>query len=287
MSNFGLDPGRAPAPVRASEEPIIRFFSWHDAHPIALCLVLMKRFGPEFLDWEPSVLRRVEIQRAFNATGVSDLNWNKIQAVRTALLATSPWHEWHVFEKVIHGLNNNIVDPDTEQRCSVAQLMAGIDMLHELDDEQSWSPEVAGYVAACALEDGVVYLPPPLEFAQNALSEPSYLCRTCKNIDYDDLKDGRCDVCTGRFTHDRALKGEPAQNIPSDLGSSITRFMKRDPAPVRTLFEAWQAHRPVSVKDDDPTEVQASKLVVAYDYMMKRRRELDEQLRALENWVSK
>lgn len=209
MVSFGLDPAKAPAPVRASKEPIIRLFSWHDAHPIALFMVLLKRFGADFLEWDPHALRK-EIVSSFEATSVSELNWNKIEAARTAVLVSSPWSEWHVFEKVVQGLNNNEVDPEVGQPASLPQLMAGVDILSGLDSDMKFSKEVAAYVAACALEAGVIYLPPPLDFAQTMLSEPQYYCRDCKSVG-DDILDGRCDNCVGRFKHwDQKISDRPA-----------------------------------------------------------------------------
>ena len=294
VPKFGLDPARAPAPVRESQEPIIRLFGWHDAHPITLFFVLLKRFGTDFLTWDPAALR-AEIVESFQATGIAATNWQKIEAVRTVLLVTSPWTEWEVFEKVIQALNNNQVDPGIVQKCSLSRLMAGVDMMNQLDSNPSipdnlnpdtppWSDEVQAYVAACAVEEGVMYLPPPLDFAQVTLSQPTYKCRDCGNEDTDDLADGLCDVCVGRFRHERPFSGLP-DVVPEKEGRNIVRFYLRDPSEVRPMFDAWVAKRPAGFDPDNAVELQAGKLLVAYDYMLLRRRQLQEQLESLRQWV--
>jgi hypothetical protein len=285
MYKFGLDPRKARPAVRASEEPIIRFFSYHDAHPIALGMVVLERFGPEALDWEHDTLRR-EIVEDFNATSVSDHNWQKIQAFRTLLLATSPWQEWEVFENVIQALNNNIPDPEMVQRCSVAQIMAGVDIINEIRSEP-FGVDVARYVAACAIENGVTYLPDPLGFARETLADPQYVCMDCGNVDDDDLTDDRCDVCTRRFEDHRPLNGKPADGVPESAGKKLQKFKKRDPAAAEEQFEAWKNidDGVADVDAENPAHVQAAKLVVAYRYMLRRRRELVEQLEELKSWV--
>lgn len=284
LEKWGLDPTRVPPAVLASEEPIIRFFAWHDMHPVAATMVLMEKFGHQWIYWEPETLKR-EILATFKATSVSDHNWNKLQAVRTIFTSISFWHEWPVFEKVIQALNNNLPDFTMMQRCTVAQLMAGIDMVFQLRREE-YGNEIAKYVAACAVDQGVMYVPPPLEFAQTALSEPQYVCLDCGNVDEDDLVDGRCDFCVGRYMDHHNLNDKPAPWVPDDVGHHIERFVKRDPAGARKRFEELKDKKEYDINDESADDVQAAKLVVAYKYMNLRREQLVSQLEELKSWVS-
>jgi len=285
LSLWGLEPGKIPAAVLASEEPITRFFAWHDSHPIALSMVLMEKFGHEWIIWEPATLKS-EIIQTFKATSISEHNWNKIQAVRTLLNAINFWHQWEVFEKVIQALNNNVPDFSVIQKCTVPQLMAGIDIANQLRMEQ-YSPEIEKYVAACAVDEGVTFLPSPLEFAQVALADPMYRCNDCGNVDTDDLSDGRCDFCVGRFQHQHALSGRPAPWVPDDVGHNIVRFVKRDPELVKKRFEEVKGMDSCPINEESPEDVQACKLTVAYKYMQIRRAQLVKQLEELAKWVSK
>jgi hypothetical protein len=285
MAKWGLDVSKAPAPVQASLEPIIRFFSFHDAHPVALTLVLMEKFGTEWLEWEPDTLKQ-EILTTFRATSVSEHNWQKIQAVRVLTSTMGFWNEWHIFEKIIQALNNNVPRFDIIQRCTISQLMAGVDIANTVRREP-YGDEIQRYVAACALDEGVICLPTPLDFAQRVLSEPTYTCRVCGNVDTDDL-DGRCDFCTARFTDERPLNMKPSPGVPASAGTSVDKYLLRDPAPVEKRFLELKEKGPVALKlDENKTEdVQAAKLMVAYEYMQKRNQQLTDQLEELKSWVT-
>lgn len=285
MAKWGLDVSKAPAPVQASLEPIIRFFSFHDAHPVALTLVLMEKFGSEWLEWEPDTLKR-EILTTFRATSVSEHNWQKIQAVRVLTSTMGFWSEWHIFEKILQALNNNVPRFDITQRCTLAQLMAGVDIANTIRKE-TYGDEIQRYVAACALDEGVNFLPDPLGFAQKVLSEPTYTCKVCGNVDTDDL-DGRCDFCTARFIDDHPLNMKPMPGVAPSAGMDVTHYLKRDPKSAEARFLELKEKGPEALKlDEDKTEdVQAAKLMVAYNYMQLRNQQLAEQLEELKSWVT-
>jgi rubrerythrin len=285
MVKWGLDVSKAPAPVQASLEPIIRFFSFHDAHPVALMLVLMEKFGTEWLDWEAETLKS-EILTTFRATSVSEQNWQKIQAIRVLTSTTGFWEEWHIFEKIIQALNNNFPRFDITQRCTISQLMSGVDVANTIRKE-TYHEEIQRYVSACALDEGVLYLPSPLDFAQKILSEPSYVCKVCGNVDIDDL-DGRCDVCTARFSDDHPLNMKPAKMVPKDAGTHLEKFVRRDPSSIEKRLHELQAKSTAvtSLSEDKPEDVQAAKLMVACEYTVLRNQQLVEQLEELKSWVT-
>lgn len=286
MYKWGLDTRSAPPPVLASLEPIVRFFSYHDAHPVALSMVLMEKFGADWLEWEPRVLKD-EIITVFRATSISEHNWQKIQAVRTMTAAVGFWNDWGAFEKIIQSLNNNVPRFDICQRCTIAQLMSGVTIANKIREEK-FSEEVSRYTAACSIDEGVTYLPPPLDFAQEVLSHPMYRCRRCGNVDTDDL-DGKCDFCSGRFQDGRPLNFKPNKNIPEKFSTNVEKFLLRgDPSPVEKRFLAIKNNRAKDkeLRQDNAVDVQAAKLMVAYDYTMKREQELVEQLEELKSWVT-
>ena len=285
LIKWGLDITKVPKPVQASREPIIRFFGYHDAHPIAISMVLFRQFGMDWLEWEPETLKQ-EILQEFNATSVSENNWQKIQAVRTLLQTVGFWKEWEIFEKVIQSLNNNVPRFDIAQPCTIPQLMAGIDMANSLHVE-SYEDEIQKYVVACALEDGVVYLPEPLAFAHDKMLEPQYECLVCGKIERDD-NDGRCDFCTGRFMDDRPLNFKPSMAVDDKAGTKIKRFNLREYGTTDKRFIELLAKPMNDLGDIDERkteDVQAAKLVVAYRYMEKRRQELIDQLEEIEKWA--
>jgi len=285
VEKWGLDPHSLPAAVAASREPIMRLFSYHDAHPIALVMALMEKFDVEWIEWEGDTLKN-EIVQTFNASSVSEHNWQKIQAARTLMRSVGFWNEWHIFEKITQALNNNVPRFDITQRCSLPQLMAGVDIANQIRKEP-FEDEVQRYVAACALDAGVTYLPPPLDFAQVPLSSPMYRCKTCGNIDTDDL-DGRCDFCSGRFQSEHPLSFKPNPKLPKDAGTNVEKFLERDPGPVQKRFDQLKLkdRQELDLDDESSADVQASKLMVAYDYMMLRKKQLVDQLEELKTWVT-
>ena len=276
----------APPAVLASREPIIRFFSYHDAHPIALVMVLMKEFGHDWFDWAPEALKK-EILDSFRATSVSEHNWQKIQAARTLLVATGFWAEWEVFEKVVQAFNNNVPIFDVMQRCTLGQLMVGIDIADQLRQEV-YGEEVSQYVACCAVDQGVIYLPKPLDFAQRVITRPSYECLDCGKVDDVGLgmDDPSCDFCTGRFRHEHPLSGKRAPWVTEKAGKNLRRYLREDIAPVAARFEELVKKDSAELDEENAADVQAAKLVVAHKYMLQRRSQLIEQLEELKEWVS-
>jgi hypothetical protein len=116
-----------------------------------------------------------------------------------------------------------------------------------------------------------------------------YRCKVCGNVDTDDL-DGRCDFCTGRFSDAHPLNFKPNPIVPDDVGNNVERFLLRgDPGPIQRRFEECleRGIDNVNLSDEKTEDVQATKLMVAYEYMRLRRRQLVEQLEELKDWVSR
>jgi hypothetical protein len=105
-------------------------------------------------------------------------------------------------------------------------------------------------------------------------------------VNTDDL-DGRCDFCTGRFTDNHPLNFKPNPLLPVGLGKNVEKFLSHDPAPVKKRLDEIRSNpEAAKLSGDSPEDVQASKLVVAYDYMNHRSQQLVDQLEELKSWVS-
>lgn len=273
------------SPPPPNREPVGRYFNYHDAHPVTLMMALLEKFGPEWFDWEPETIRS-EIAVTFNSPVIGEHSWQKIQAVKALTNTVGFWKEWHIFEKILQSLNNNVPRFDIAQRCTLAQLMAGVDIANTVRKEE-YEEEIQRYVAACAVDQGITYLPPPLDFAQEMLSEPRYKCSVCGTDALDDL-DGRCDFCTGRFQDGRPLNFKPSPHAPPEVGTKVKRYLKRDPSAVEKRFEEVKAgdKSKMVLSDESPEDVQAAKLVVAHDYMRMRQRQMVEQLEELKSWMA-
>jgi hypothetical protein len=245
-------------------------------------MVLTDRFGVDWFGWEPETLKE-EIRLTFD-TQVSPHNWEKIQAVRTLTATVGFWKEWEIFEKIIQALNNNVARFDIVQKCTMSQLMAGVDIANTIREEE-FGEEIEKYITACAIDEGVTYLPSPLDFAQRSVSAPHYRCKTCGQIGLDD-SDGRCDFCVGRFSGDHPLNWKASPVVRGNVGNNLERYLLRDPETVRLRFDILRAKNDVDTLSDESAEdVQAAKLVVACQYMELRREQLVEQLKDLKPWI--
>jgi hypothetical protein len=74
----------------------INLFQHPDAHPFVLDLALLKKYGPEWMQWEQEVLE-IRILADFHTKTLSDLNADKLMAVATLHLRDDFWKDWQVF----------------------------------------------------------------------------------------------------------------------------------------------------------------------------------------------
>ena len=135
-------------------------FSGKQSHPLLLDLLLLKEFGHEYLGWEPETCWQ-EIEKTFG-TNVSEVNKNKIQAVKTCHITDRPYDAWNIFEKVALSLSGTIpifsmIQKPTPHVCAAAlETMAHIKKLKP-------SKEIYRYISAVLLDDGIAYGPGSLE----------------------------------------------------------------------------------------------------------------------------
>ena len=235
-------------------------FEHHDVHPVVLSLVLLDRYGYSWLDWEPETLW-TEIKDDFDQATISVHTRNKIQAVKTCHLVDTPWDAWETFYVVCQAFNNNVPNFRILDAPSTAQMMNAVQTMSHIADHK-FSDDVAKFVACCALEEGVFFLPKPLDFAQEWASRPQYRCKECGRIDRDD-ENNECDHC-----------GAPQ--------ASLVKEFARDPRPVKVRYE--ECIRKGDDRDElqeTVVDVQVARLLVARDYMLQRERDLIEQAEAV------
>lgn len=253
----------------------------HDAHPLVLDLLLTKEFGPEWWSWEPETLRQVIPQQFKTAEGyapISELVWNKLQAVRTVHVSPGlVFDEWECFLPVITSLNNVIPDFNVMQLPSHSRLLAGVGMLKALDPEETFSEEVKRFSAAALLHDGIYYAPGDLSFCQWYLRRPYYICPKCGNR--EDLlfeHDGICDNCGKEYF-------SKMTGTVIDASSKVDFHKTYDEGPVRDRFQQaaknWDEFFP---SDDDEIDVQVAKLAAAVEYKAMRDQQFLEQKESLQ-----
>lgn len=262
--------GKEPVEGKPEKEPRPAFspsaaFQRRDVHPLVLDVLLLSKYGPEWLSWEPETLWS-EIESDFRVTP-SVYARNKINALKTLHLVDTPWTEWEVFNQVVQALTDVIPDFRVLQKPSPAQIMSAVEMIRKVR-LLPYSEEVARYIAACFLSEGIFLLPPPVEFAQAYATMPRYKCRRCQNIDTD-TDNNVCDSC----------------GAPQEM---LERTLRNDPAPVQKRYTEVMSERTSndegswSILQETTEDVQVAKLLQAHARSHEMAKRLKEQMRAIQ-----
>jgi hypothetical protein len=159
---------KEPEPLRlvVSTQPAVtmtNLFRHAEAHPIILDLVLLRRYGADWLDWEPETIESAIIQD-FSAGSVSDLNLSKINACKALHLVDSFWKRWEVFTWCTMPLNGLFPDFRTQQVPTVGQVLVAVDIANRIREDASWSGELEAFIKTVYRHDGILVPVPPADF---------------------------------------------------------------------------------------------------------------------------
>lgn len=236
-------------------------FAHHDSHPLLMDMLLLEKYGLDWLTWEPETLWDA-ISEDFKTT-VSTNNASMIQAAKTCHLVETPWVAWEIFVPVCQAFNNNIPNFRTFFKPTIPQTMFAVEVMNSIDDRK-FSEELERFVAAVFLDASVFYLPPPVDFAQKMAMQIEYRCSRCGRVDLDD-DNLMCDSC-----------GAPQ--------SALKTIPKWDPEPTKKRYEhilsQGEEH---DVLQEKGVDVQVAKLLVARNYLDYRKKQLADQLKAVED----
>jgi hypothetical protein len=152
--------GAAPLAGRVTADNLFRH---PDTHPIVLDLVMIRRYGPEWLDWEAETIEHV-IPHDFGVQPASAVNLGKLNACKALHLVDSFWERWEVFAWCTMGFNGIFPDPQTMQVPTVAQALVAADIANRIREDVAWSDELKLYLQAVYKFGGMLVPTPPLEF---------------------------------------------------------------------------------------------------------------------------
>lgn len=138
------------------------FFQHPDTHPVLLDLVLLRKYGPEWMEWEVETLD-LRISSDFKVS-ISDLNMHKVQAMKTLHFIDTYWEEWHVFCWVTMALNGVPPDFKVMQVPTVAQCMVSVDVANRVRQDVPFSLEINDYIEQVHMHDGIFVPIEPLEW---------------------------------------------------------------------------------------------------------------------------
>ncbi len=150
---------RAPAQVSLSASTV---FQHPDTHPLILDLLLLRKYGPEWMEWEAETLE-LRIKSDFR-TDVSDLNMHKIQACKTLHYVDTFWESWEVFVWVAMALNGIPPDFHIMQVPTVAQCMVAVDIANRIRQDVPFNQELNDYLEQVHMHDGIMVPIEPLTF---------------------------------------------------------------------------------------------------------------------------
>ena len=127
---------------------------------LALNSKLNEKYNRTWWNWEPETLWKM-IPTDFGIQLTRELK-DSIQALQI-LYSTHFAHEnWNVFENVGHAFNDNTVLFGTLQPLELDEVAWALKIINTIRPNEEFDPEVLTYIAACAKQSGVVYLPTDL-----------------------------------------------------------------------------------------------------------------------------
>lgn len=136
-----------------------------DAHPLVLDLMLIRKWGPEWLLLEPETLQLI-VPEEFKTTALSDLNLSKLQACKTLHATSTFWERWEVFDWVTVALNGEYPDFEVMQVPTIAQCLISIDIANRIRNDVKWSTEMTTFLATLQQHEGILMSLPPMDFVK-------------------------------------------------------------------------------------------------------------------------
>lgn len=254
------------------------FFSAEDSHAMALgsaCEVLL---GGNWKTWEARVIRE---ELKFSGYTVSEINSQKLSAYICATTTIGPWADWEIFENVGQALNNNFTNFEVRQPLSVAECAVTVDCLRKARIVTFTEP-VKKYIASCAAVSEFLYLPDPLTFCMPHLCPEMYYCPEHGGVEINDLSDGQCDLCSGRY-EDGVLVDAPQKGL-EHRGVDVQTFSLYSYAEVANKYEAIVSSGITAFSLDlNTVDMQVAKLLDVNEYRKKRMSQLNTQLQEIQN----
>lgn len=158
----------------------VNLFQHPEAHPVILDLLLLRKYGPEWLLWSPDTLV-LRIPQDFATSAVSDLNLDKIQAMRTLHVRDEPWEEWEMFVWCCMPINGEPPDFEVMQVPTALQAAVAVDVFNRVRDDVAWSDEMKAYVGTVLRESDLLCPIKPVDFAEIDLDRDD-LVVSCEDV---------------------------------------------------------------------------------------------------------
>lgn len=252
-------------------------------HTVTIVKVLLKKYGLGCVDWEPVVIQKT----MYDDFQAAKLNVYKALAGLSLLQNDRFWQDWQTFQFLAQTLNNNVPSAHTVQQLSVANMMVAVDTANILRKQLGpasyvpvFSEEVAKFVAAQALNQGIWFLPEPLDFASSYASKTMLVCQDCGNEEFfDDEEEEICPVCTGKYDTTSLASFSPSEDrLKNNFGKNVKVVTKYPTINVQRVLQQLFSKDIDLLDEENPDHVCAARLFTAIKYFLKRRHEAKNEI---------
>jgi hypothetical protein len=134
---------------------------FNSLEPVSQHVFCLKQLGADYWMWDPET-RKISLKR--KGIELTLEGENKLEAIVTLLCTDLPWLHFECFEKVTKGLNGEIPDFVTIEKCLPHEIVYSIHIFKGLKPNEKFSLEVKNYIAACLYENGNSIIPKSLTF---------------------------------------------------------------------------------------------------------------------------
>lgn len=153
---------------------LANLFRHAQAHPIALDLCLLKKYGPEWFGWEWETLQ-LRVGQDFKG-GLSHLNMSKIMAVASVHLVDTYWQRWEVFGWVTMPFNGLFADFEIMQKPTAIECLISVDIANHIRNDVAWSTDLLAYLSVVFRHDGLLCPISPCDFVPMDLKDLGVDC---------------------------------------------------------------------------------------------------------------
>lgn len=240
--------------------------------PVAIVKLLIEKYGAECADWEPEVIQK-SMASDFQA---AKINIYKGLAGLAIIQQDRFWNDWHTFHFLSQALNNIVPSAGLVQEMSIGQMMVAVTFAKQIREELGglsyvpvFSEEVAKFVAAQALNQGVWYLPDPLGFASKYASKTVIHCNDCKNEEYfDEEEEPICPTCTAKYDTTSLSSFSPnKERLDKGFGTNVKVITKHSTLNVQKYLNKFLLGKSTNIDDNDQDQVCAVKLAIGIYYL--------------------
>jgi len=139
----------------------------------SISAIMTYAFKKAWIDWEPETVRQA-LKSKFGIDA-SAITLNKILALQIIFTQDIYTYDWFVFEKLAEAVANMLSDFTRFTAINIDFSAILINIIKDFwqgdPNKLDFGPDIQNYVAACARQEGIIFLAEPLSFAQARLNE--------------------------------------------------------------------------------------------------------------------